>query len=66
MSLEGLVANILAQYDRTWRSAGWGAHAIRTCIMVFREVSTFFIKVSSGSAAGARVDVVGATVEPHW
>ncbi len=42
----------------------WCAHAIRTRIMVFREVSTFFIKVCSGSAVGARVDVVGAILEP--
>ena len=39
---------------------GRGAHAIRTRIMVFREVLTIFIKVNSGSAPGTHVDVVGA------
>ena len=32
--------------------------------MVFREVFIIFIKVSSGSAPGTHVDIVGASLEP--
>ena len=40
---------------------GRGAHAIRTRIMVFGEVSAMFVK----SAPGTHVGVVGAILEAH-
>ena len=45
-------------------SRGGGAYAIRSCLRMFREGSTFLQKVASGSAPGRHFNDSGAVLEP--